>query len=548
MQNFELRLAPGLLARARVLAEKGLLDCTEVEDQVWEASFQGQEETEAEAWMAGNRVRTSFCNCADFTGDNYCIHLAALLLYLKAQREQRRRKPAPIVPPADKLTVSRILRHVPPEELQAFVARYARKDSRLALSLRTAFAARVPTRHEERKYEEIVNRLLKTIGPARKKNSLRQQQMLYQFSEELLERAAVHLSETDLVAAVSICLELLARILPLCLKADEQSQLALHGRDIELMAIKLAGHDLPPELRDRFDTGLLQVVRSPWYRPAYPDSQLFGPVTMILPAAEQEALASLKYEQWGAYSDSPAGMSALLVISPVYLPGGRERHWSIADWRIFTDSFGHTGHLRLPADKWAQLICFCLPLTGRPAALEYLCRQSQDICHQAPLLDLRASLYADLGDPVLLKHIGESHGPLFADLLWQQVHIRSDYMPYYRAVDALGLPGHAAATLQSGPPVVDMLPGLARFHARDLFADHLDTLVSTMLHYLDDHYGQISLSKLQAILAHLQEQGTTETLQQVLSAVGRRFPARSAVRKICNQYQPRVASSQNRDL
>lgn len=548
MQNFELRLAPGLLARARVLTEKGLVDCTEVEDQVWEAGFRDQEETEAEVWMAGNRVRTSFCNCADFAGDNCCIHLTSLLLYLKTQREQRRRKPAPIVPPADKLTVSRILRHVPAEELQAFVARYARKDSRLALSLRTAFASRVPTRHEERKYEEIVSRLLKTIGPARKKTSLRQQQLLYQFSEELLERAAVHLSEPDLVAAVSISLELLTRILPLCLKADEQSQLGLHGRDIELMIIRLAGQDLPPELRDRFDAGLLQVVRSAWYRPAYPDSQLFGLATEILPAAEQEALAGLKREQWGEYADSAAGMSALLVLSPACPPAGRERHWSMAEWRTFTDSFGYTGHLRLAANCWAQLICSCMSLTLRPGALEYLCRQSGDICNQVPVLDLRASLYADLGDQALLEHIGEDQRALFADLMWQQVQTRSDYMPYYSALARLGLYDHAAATLQAAPPVVDMLAGLARFHAHDLFTDHLDTLVSTLLHYLDDHYGHISSSKLQHILTNLQEQGATTVLQPVLSALEKRFPARSAVRRICNQYRPRAVNPQNRTL
>lgn len=165
LSNIEVALEERFLLVGEKLLEDGKVnEFIESERNLWLTKV---DDFEVELQISPSRVKAVSCECDIYLKEKMCGHIAAGLFGLRKQLAEKKKQ----LPKAQrkkprvyhKLTTSSILENIKPEELKAFVAKYAKQNRNFALALGTRFASAVPLSDNHAKYEHLLHQSIQNI-------------------------------------------------------------------------------------------------------------------------------------------------------------------------------------------------------------------------------------------------------------------------------------------------------------------------------------------------------------------------------------------------
>jgi hypothetical protein len=150
LKDFEHNISPPTWETAEQLAASGnVRNLREIETHFWVARVDTEEASyETEVIITPQKIKAYACECFSPGRRLMCAHIAATLLkirqFLEQKAEARRlRAEAAQSNALSRMTVQTVLENATPEEIEAFVRDYCRRDRDFALALKTWFAGTV---------------------------------------------------------------------------------------------------------------------------------------------------------------------------------------------------------------------------------------------------------------------------------------------------------------------------------------------------------------------------------------------------------------------
>ena len=251
IQNIEANLDENALLIGERIFERADYELTQVDRNLWTASI---DQFEIEIQLVGSNVRAYSCECTTFEESGICGHIAATLFALrrtlnesKSKGEKRKRKSA------QNLSINRMLGAVPPEDLQAFIRQYARKNRLFGLALKVRFASAVPFDDNKAKYNELLDTVLKYLISRQGTISPQGVRHLAGFVEMLNNQADDAIAMEHYTEAFDLLSVALSRLLHISKKCGQSAE-ELHAAigmtclKLKLLALKALSPDLKKEL------------------------------------------------------------------------------------------------------------------------------------------------------------------------------------------------------------------------------------------------------------------------------------------------------------
>ena len=174
LKDIEIFIADNVLEAAEKLIEaNSIRQFQELERNLWVALIEDGDTYEIEAQISPSKVKAFTCDCATIKTAGMCRHVAAILLLLRQKINARaekikKAKEAPKKKTPNRITTATILDLVKPNELKAFVKKYASQDRTFALLLKAQFTHIVPGHEEKEHINKVLENTINSVKrPAR---------------------------------------------------------------------------------------------------------------------------------------------------------------------------------------------------------------------------------------------------------------------------------------------------------------------------------------------------------------------------------------------
>jgi SWIM zinc finger len=259
INEFERHLEDTLVQEAEQLfAQNALKSVKEVEKNLFLARFtEGPNATstvETEVQLVGTKVKMASCECAAFTQNGLCAHIAAALIQLndnkKAQEASKKAVKMQVLDTPTRLTIPNILKTIDDAQLIEFIADYARSDKQFALALKTRFAGDLAASGDiAEHYKTLIDNTLKNAKNQKGKFTPKGWLQVFTLLDELKQKAEARFRNGEL--AVSFAL--IKIVLPLIhkfMRPSDAPKVKLEKRQVQLVEILRGYTELPisPEL------------------------------------------------------------------------------------------------------------------------------------------------------------------------------------------------------------------------------------------------------------------------------------------------------------
>lgn len=195
LENLEQHVSEASLVAAELLLDAGLVQQpVEIERHLW---FSIVDKHEVEVRISPSKVIEGTCDCEQFQAEKDCPHFTALLLKLRqlqaakrkvAQQNRRTRQGG------KKLTTGVLLKHIPPNDLMAFVKEYAKTNRNFSIALKARFAAVVPHMDSKDKYVQLLESAISAARKPDRSISQRGAQKILRVLNELTQQLEENLA------------------------------------------------------------------------------------------------------------------------------------------------------------------------------------------------------------------------------------------------------------------------------------------------------------------------------------------------------------------
>ena len=179
LADIELHIADPMLEKAELLIEgQTIRQFQEIERNLWVALIEDEETFEVEVQISPSKVKAFTCDCKVIQQSGICQHVAAILILLRQklndrkEKAQQKKEQSTKAKVPNRITTTTILDLVKPNELKAFVKKYASQDRTFTLMLKAQFAHIVPGHEEKEHISKVLQNTIKSvIRPGKKLNN-----------------------------------------------------------------------------------------------------------------------------------------------------------------------------------------------------------------------------------------------------------------------------------------------------------------------------------------------------------------------------------------
>ncbi len=549
LKNLELELEEAhLLIGEKILDEGRLSRLFEAERHLWIAAV---DTFEVEIQVSPSKVRDFSCDCPVFQAEKMCGHVAAGLLALRRRlidhQEETARKKQKVPMAYQKLTTTAVLDSVRPDELAAFVRRYAQSNRNFSLALKTHFAIKVPLADNRVKYLQLLDAALSISRKSNDHIRAQAARQLLSIASELVDQADDALALEHYAECWAISAALLQRIPPVMRKIEgETKSLAFHSlmRAVFVKLEKMIALPIPPALQQE----MWEFFISEFTRPAARLNELSGPFLDLLYWMSTDA-------------DKSVGLLQVIdhELTKIYLP--EEHRQQLLKGKLL---LLEKPELAAQANEFT-LECLSseeklLEVVNAAANNELLPKVKHLVekglrFHQGTVLRSRLE--------ELLLQIAQGHGDEetvvqlsrkqlletgdFSFFKKCKLHFKGDWHEFVQQVLAdliqqphfgrniqtiatiLGHEGRCEELLkllenQQSPELLTAFDHfLLKSHGEELFALYDQMLKA----YLANHLGIKAARYLQNILSHLQQSGADRLVQRLTASIRKAYPNRS---------------------
>jgi len=168
IKDLEFHVADHLLERAEQLIEaQAIRQFQEIERHLWVALIEDTETFEVEVQITPTKLKAYTCDCVREKASDLCQHVVAILILLrqkaKVKQAEIKKKKAPKTKTPNRITTTTILDLVKPNELKAFIKKYASQDRTFTLMLKAQFAHIVPGNEEKEHISKVLENTIKGV-------------------------------------------------------------------------------------------------------------------------------------------------------------------------------------------------------------------------------------------------------------------------------------------------------------------------------------------------------------------------------------------------
>ncbi|GAB4254348.1 MAG: hypothetical protein Kow0027_20390 [Saprospiraceae bacterium] len=161
IQNIEANIDENALLVGERIFERNDFELVKVDRNLWIANI---DQFEIEIQLSGQNVKAYSCECPAFEKTGICGHIVAVLFALRRKLTEGEKGDKQVKKQrAQNLSINQLLSSIPPEDLQAYVRQYARKNRLFGLALKVRFAAAIPYDDNKAKYNELLDTVFKYI-------------------------------------------------------------------------------------------------------------------------------------------------------------------------------------------------------------------------------------------------------------------------------------------------------------------------------------------------------------------------------------------------
>ena len=250
IQNIEANLNENILLIGETILDRSRPDVVKLDGNLWISNI---DQFEIEVQLVADKVRAYSCECPSFDESGVCGHIAAVLFVLRrkltATREEVKKKRKKS---SQNLSVNQILRATPPDELQAFIRQYARKNRLFGIALKVRFAAGIPYDDNETKYNELLDTVFKHLTSRQDTISAQGVRHLSGFVEMLNNQADDAIALQHYTEAYDLLNVLISRLLNIIRKCPQNIEELSRSTAKTCDKLKLlAGKELSPDMKSQ---------------------------------------------------------------------------------------------------------------------------------------------------------------------------------------------------------------------------------------------------------------------------------------------------------
>lgn len=170
IRDLEFHVEDALLERAEQLIDlQAVHQFQEVERHLWVALVKDQETFEVEVQISPSKLKAFTCECEQEKTNDLCAHVVVILILLRQKakakqavvKEKKAVKAKAKTP--NRITTATILDLVKPNELKAFIKKYASQDRTFTLMLKAQFAHIVPGHDEKEHISKVLANAIKGV-------------------------------------------------------------------------------------------------------------------------------------------------------------------------------------------------------------------------------------------------------------------------------------------------------------------------------------------------------------------------------------------------
>ncbi len=302
LADIELHIADPILEKAELLIEaQAIRQFQEIERNLWVALIEDQETFEVEVQISPSKVKAYTCDCAVIKQSGICQHVAAILILLRkrinARREkaqQRKEQTTKKTKVPNRITTTTILDLVKPNELKAFVKKYASQDRTFTLMLKAQFAHIVPGHEEKEHISKVLQNTIKSVIRPGKRINNSGVKLIQKVTNTILTQSEEALYKKHYADVFDSISAIILQLAPLMNSANEDDSFSkLINRSYQLLN-KLYKSKIAPQL----DQEIWEFVSNECKRAAYYLNQNWtAPLSLILLMANaknrQDKLATI---------------------------------------------------------------------------------------------------------------------------------------------------------------------------------------------------------------------------------------------------------------
>ncbi len=504
------------------------------------------DDDEAEVLLKGNKIAELQCTCTDFQRDHVCVHVAALLRYIKSVKIDKkvRRQTQQPVKRNKKSQTKDLLNKVPHEDLIDFVRQYATRNRTFNLMLKAKFAYLGAEDKEKEEYEKLIQVLINHVKSKREKWSPRKVSRLKKYLEPLLDQVDTYLATKAYSSAIVIIEILMKQILPISFRVNNLEQFKdIASSIIQRFTAFCHKRSLPPNIKIKLSEIASETILSEWYMPVEVDHFLYFLPTAFLPSKGDiqskliQRLHILKHNR-----EASTIHLALLVcfFSKSTLDWKdipiNEGSWSMYQWNLFLPILTQSN----AASKKSEIIL---------GVLDHLV--DENVSHIAfhhfishlETPEMQSAYIEKLAEFWLKGKIEPNTDVLFeslhGDFLETLIELATSPKEYEIIVNTLPHLSISPVLLEpylTEASPIDTVIGLLPAISSDMVLSHLPMIESKVLSFMEDFFGQRNIDKFIHLCQTLDDKGLTterqELVNKVLTAMPERHLLKSAVSEI----------------
>lgn len=498
---------------------------------------------EAEVLLKGNKIAELHCTCQDFQRDDFCIHIAALLQFIKGKKIDRR------VVKNETSSLKRkrysktrdLLTNIPHEDLVDFVREYASRNRTFNLMLKAKFAYIGDDEKEKEDYEKLTTILINHVKSKRENWSKRKVAKLQKYLSPLLDQLDTYLATKSYASALAISEVLVTQILPICFRVKAFEQFDDIASGIIHRIIQFCNkRALPPEVKTRLNTLVVETIVADWYVPVREEHMLFFLPSAYLP--KQTILVNLLKEKIVALKSDRQAVAVYLALV-IYFSGNSkinweafqipEGSWSMYQWKIFVPIITRDSTTLKKVDKVIEVMNWLLDDNILHLAIHHLLSQIKTPGQQRLYLDQLSEIWLNQlaqANPEVL------HNSLYDELL-DKLIIKASSPREYNVVVEVADKMNISSKLSdyftddtSTEAIFGLLSGLDKA----AILSHLPLIKNKITTYMLDHFGKMNIDKFIQFCHTMDEKGLKDERQlfaeKILSAMPERNLLKSAIK------------------
>lgn len=219
LRDLEMYFDDELVEQSTLLRAEGCIrSLREVDKNLWVAYIDKDGIFETEAVIAQQKIKAFSCECPEFQKKHICSHSLCMLLALRDQKMTQAAQKSTANHPAKKsfdTQLKDMLRAVSHDELVDFLAEYSKKDTKLAMLLRSRFMSVQEGENPAAMYKSLIESVSSPLYRPSESSGNQTSLHLKSLFMQLLKKAGQRLRQGDFAGTWDILLPVYAELVKL---------------------------------------------------------------------------------------------------------------------------------------------------------------------------------------------------------------------------------------------------------------------------------------------------------------------------------------------